>query len=142
MELTDEEFLKRFMALFEWDHNEPWKKSNAVSNIYNKAKRLDEIHKCTLRCTFCHRLKTYKHGEGGRGIESQGKKIITRQYMRDYLEVKHVRLNGQINNGGCLGIDGVNPCGLLVCFATLKTLIVSFGSRAISVVCFAVRLEP
>jgi hypothetical protein len=35
MELTDEEFLKRFMALFEWDHNEPWKKSNAVSNIYD-----------------------------------------------------------------------------------------------------------
>jgi hypothetical protein len=124
MKLTDEDVLKRFMSIFEWDHNDPWIKSLDVCNITNKAKRLKEIRKCTLRCTFCHRLKTCKHGEGGRGKGSQVRKIITRQKMLDYLELKHDRLDGPRNNGDCLGIDDDNPCALLVCFAIFKTAIV------------------
>lgn len=71
-----------FSRLLEWDHNDPLKKTRNVSQIYNKAKRLAEIAKCTLRCMFCHRLKTYKNGDG-RYNNKPSEPTYTRKYFQD-----------------------------------------------------------
>ena len=41
-----------FGVLLEWDHDDPLQKTEDVCQIFNTVKRLLEIKKCTLRCTF------------------------------------------------------------------------------------------
>jgi hypothetical protein len=104
--LGDEDLVFRsFARLLEWDHNDPLKKCKNVSKITNKALRLAEIKICTLRCMFCHRLKTYQYGDGYTYDIEPGQGRITRADMRKYLKLKQKRLNSPKNNGSCAG-DG------------------------------------
>jgi len=100
-------------AMLEWDHNNPLEKSKCVSEIWNDAERWAEIAKCTLRCIFCHRLKTWKCGDGG----MPGNKIyngrVTRERLRAYLQLKLDRLNSDLNNGEC--ISYFESCPMKVC---------------------------
>jgi hypothetical protein len=80
-----------FSRLVEWDHNNPLSKTQQVSNIYNLAKRLAEIALCTLRCIFCHRLKTYKNGDGNYKKPS-AERLYSRKYFQDVLTWKKIDL--------------------------------------------------
>ena len=100
---------KILAAMLEWDHNHPLEKSKCVSEIWIDAERWAEIAKCTLRCMFCHRLKTWKCGDG---IAPEKKKYngrVTRERLRAHLELKLDRLNSNLNKGECISYLGSCP---------------------------------
>lgn len=48
--------------VMDYDHRDPSKKTTEVGNLtcHGKAKVLEEIKKCDLLCSNCHRLRTHK----------------------------------------------------------------------------------
>jgi hypothetical protein len=96
-----------FSAILEWDHDDPLLKTVHVSYIINKVLQLLEITKCTLRCMVCHRFKMYKNGETNR--QGKGKCIegpstpVTKNALRNRLDLKKRRLNEQGTEGRCPG---------------------------------------
>jgi len=113
-----------FSRLLEWDHNDPLKKSRNVSYIYNKAERMKEIQKCTLRCIFCHRLKTYKCGEAGARRKSSEPvaPVFTRKHFQDRLELKKEFLALTGKDGQCPGpgIENMPECPFVNDFVSLR----------------------
>lgn len=110
-----------FARLLEWDHNDPLSKTQNVSMNYNKAKRLAEIAKCTLRCIFCHRLKTNKNGDG-RCNNEPSEPAYTRKYFQDRLEWKKRRLAQTGKDGHCPGpgFDDIPQCPFTEYFTSFR----------------------
>ena len=97
--LGKEEGDRVFVSNLEWDHRNTLTKTRCVSKIYNKEDRLKEIAKCDLLCIFCHRMKTYVHGDTiYRNDGTQHHKPITRQRLRAHLDMKRRRLDEQDTN--------------------------------------------
>jgi hypothetical protein len=101
---------RMFSYILEWDHADPLDKTGNVTNIFNKAERLAELAMCTLRCVFCHRLKTYKNGDAGNPIHSHGRRserykrdLVTQKALQDKLEFRKRRLDDQGTDGRCPG---------------------------------------
>ena len=66
-----------------------------------------EITKCTLRCIFCHRLKTYRNGDTRASARGRARRL-TRRSMKEYLELKLEKLS--LQNGECCAGHGKGQC--------------------------------
>lgn len=79
----------------------PTNQEQECESDLERCRARSEIEKCTLCCIICHRLKTFKFGDGQKHDENY-KGVVTRNKLLVYLEFKKERLEGDKNKGQCI----------------------------------------
>lgn len=82
------------ILVLDFDHINPKEKKAGVSDLLSKAVSLDcikqEVKKCIIRCTNCHRIKTAIEQKTYRYLFTIGKMLINSRHKATYNNRKYV----------------------------------------------------